>query len=73
MIAKATELMRDEPFVSRYASFDENGAIHATGLREGVALCADGNPLKILSRDDVVTIGVKRGCTLSLTIQKDEG
>lgn len=69
MIADAAELMRDEPFVSRYASFDENSAIHATGLRDGVALCADGNPLKILSRDDVVTIGVKRKCITALVVR----
>jgi len=71
MIADAAELMRDEPFVSRYASFDENSVIHATGLRDGVALCADGNPLKILSRDDVATVGVKRECITALRISGD--
>jgi len=71
MIADAAELMRDEPFISRYASFDENSVIHATGLRDGVALCADGNPLKILSRDDRVMIGVKRRCITALRISGD--
>jgi hypothetical protein len=71
MIASAEELMRNEPFVSRYASFDEDGTIRATGLREGVALCADGNPLKILSRNDVVTIGVKRKCITALRLLGD--
>lgn len=66
MVTDAAELMRDEPFVSHYASLAENSVIHATGLREGVALCADGNPLKILSRDDVATIGVKRQCINAL-------
>ncbi len=73
MIANAEELMRDEPFVSRYASFDENSTIHATGLRNGVALCVDGNPLKILSRGDTVTIGVKRKCINALVVRtKDQ-
>jgi hypothetical protein len=71
MIAHADELMRDEPFVSRFASFDEDSMIEATGLREGVALCADGNPLKILSRDDVVKIGVKKKCITALRISGD--
>ena len=68
MIADAAELMRDEPFISRYASFDENSVIHAIGLRDGVALCADGNPLKILSRDDKVTVSVKRRCITALGV-----
>ena len=66
MIANASALMHAEPFISHYASFDENSMIHAAGLREGAALCADGNPLKILSRDDVVTVGVKRKCITAL-------
>jgi predicted polyphosphate/ATP-dependent NAD kinase len=70
MIANPQELMCDEPFLSRYASFDENSTIHATDLREGVALCADGNPLKILARADEVTVGVKRHCVTALRISK---
>jgi len=42
--------------------------IHAIGLRDGVALCADGNPLKILSRDDKVTVSVKRRCITALGV-----
>jgi hypothetical protein len=72
IVANAAELMRDEPFVSRFASFDEDSTIQATGLRPGVALCADGNPLKILTRDDQVTIGVQRHCTVALRLIHDE-
>ena len=73
MVTSAAELMRDEPFVSRFASFDEDSTIKATGLRPGVALCADGNPLKILTPDDQVTIGVRRRCTVALRLVRDEG
>jgi hypothetical protein len=72
MVASAAELMRDEPFVSRFASLDEDSTIKATGLRPGVALCADGNPLKILTGDDQVTITVRRRCAGALRLIRDE-
>jgi hypothetical protein len=72
MVASAAELMRDEPFVSRFASLDEDSTIKATGLRPGVALCADGNPLKILTGDDQVTITVRRRCAVALRLIRDE-
>ncbi len=68
MIADTHELFHTEPFVSRYASFDETSAIHATGLRAGVALCADGNPLKILNSDDHITIRVRRQAIVALRV-----
>jgi len=68
IVTSPTDLMRDEPFISRYVSFDEGDRIHATGLRPGVALCADGNPLKILTSVDVISIGVQRRCTVALRI-----
>jgi hypothetical protein len=47
------------PLRSQYISFDESMCIRASGLRTGTAVCADGNPLKILSLDDQVEFWVR--------------
>jgi len=52
----ADAVHRAEPIVSRYVGIGANDGIEATGLRAGVALCADGNPLKILSESDRVHV-----------------
>ena len=43
---------------SQYVSFDETMCIQVSGMRTGTAVCADGNPLKILSPGDQVEFWV---------------
>jgi hypothetical protein len=64
----ADAVHRAEPIVSRYVGLSESDRIEATGLRDGVALCADGNPLKILRGDDRVQVRVARGLATSIRI-----
>jgi NAD kinase len=44
---------------SNYVSFDETMCIRVSGMRSGTAVCADGNPLKILSPEDQVEFWVR--------------
>lgn len=44
---------------SNYVSFDETMCIRVSGMRNGTAVCADGNPLKILSPEDQVEFWVR--------------
>lgn len=65
----ADELHRAEPVVSRYVGLGEADRIEVSGLRKGVALCADGNPLKILDESDRVHVQVQRGLVTSVQIE----
>jgi hypothetical protein len=47
------------PLRSQYVSFDESMCIRVSGMRPGTAVCADGNPLKILSPADQVEFWVR--------------
>ena len=53
------EVLASSPLRSQYISFDENMCIRVSGMRTGTAVCADGNPLKILSPDDQVEFWVR--------------
>lgn len=64
----AEEHRRGEPIVSRYVGLRETDRIEAWGLRAGVALCADGNPLAILSETDVAHVRAQRGLALSVRV-----
>lgn len=57
-----------EPVVSRYVGIREGESILGSGFHAGVALCADGNPLKILDEDDCVLVRVERGLATSIQI-----
>ena len=61
---------RAEPIISRYVGLNETDRVESTGLRDGVALCADGNPLKILRGDDRVQVRVARGLATSIRIEE---
>ncbi|MBI5715838.1 MAG: NAD(+)/NADH kinase [Chloroflexi bacterium] len=60
---------RSEPVVSRYASLGEGEQIEGWGFRNGAALCADGNPLIILSETDHIQVRVQRGLTKATRIE----
>jgi NAD kinase len=47
------------PLTSTYQSIDENSRIIVEGVREGAALCVDGNPLCLLTPSDRISFGVK--------------
>jgi NAD kinase len=66
----ADALHRAEPIVSRYVGLNEADRIEVSGLRKGVALCADGNPLKILDESDRVQIRVQCGLATSVRIEE---
>ncbi|MBM4431347.1 MAG: hypothetical protein FJ026_13540 [Chloroflexi bacterium] len=66
--ADSWELIQREPVTSRYVSLDEGEQILVEALCPGTALCADGNPLKILSEGDVVEIGVKRRAVTAMRL-----
>jgi hypothetical protein len=53
------EELTSGPLRSQYISFDETMFIRVSGMRSGTVVCADGNPLKILSRDDEVEFWVR--------------
>jgi len=53
------EVLTLGPVRSQYISFDETMYIRVSGMRSGTAVCADGNPLKILSPDDQVEFWVR--------------
>jgi hypothetical protein len=53
------EVLTLGPVRSQYISFDETMYIRVSGMRSGTAVCADGNPLKILSPDDRVEFWVR--------------
>lgn len=59
---------RTEPVISRYVGIREGESILGSGFHAGVALCADGNPLKILGEDDCVQVRVERGLATSIQI-----
>ncbi len=59
-----TELTPDnlatiEPIHSAYVSFDEGDVIRVQGLGPPAVLCSDGNPLKGLTPEDVVSISFR--------------
>jgi len=60
---------RSEPVVSRYASLGEGEQIEGWGFRDGAALCADGNPLIILSETDHIQVRVQRGLMKAIRIE----
>ena len=47
------------PLRSQYISFDETMCIRVSGMRTGTAVCADGNPLKILNTEDQIEFWVR--------------
>jgi NAD kinase len=53
------EVLTLGPVRSQYISFDETMYIRVSGMRPGTAVCADGNPLKILSPEDQVEFWVR--------------
>ena len=65
---EAREVLKLEPISSRYVSLEEEESIVTTGVRAGAALCADGNPLKILDGADVVEMGVRRRAIKSMQL-----
>ncbi len=65
---EADAVHRAEPIVSRYVGIGEHDSIEATGLCAGVALCADGNPLKILNESDRVHVHAQRALATSVQI-----
>ena len=62
------EVLAAGPLCSQYISFDESMCIRASGMRTGTAVCADGNPLKILSPDDQVEFWVRRAAVRALKL-----
>ncbi|MCI0478886.1 MAG: NAD(+)/NADH kinase [Anaerolineales bacterium] len=66
----ADAVHRAEPIVSRYVGLSEPDRIQVTVVRAGVALCADGNPLKILNEQDCVHVRARRGLATSIRIQE---
>ncbi|MBI5877307.1 MAG: NAD(+)/NADH kinase [Chloroflexi bacterium] len=64
----ADELRRTEPIVTRYAGLCEDERVEGWGFRAGAALCADGNPLRLLNANDRATIRVRRGLATALAV-----
>jgi hypothetical protein len=63
------EVLASGPLRSQYISFDESMSIRVSGLRTGTAVCADGNPLKILSPDDQVEFWVRRAAVRAVKLK----
>lgn len=58
-----------EPFSSKYVSLDEGEEIVVDRAQKGAALCADGNPLRILEEKDRVEVRVKRQAVTCLQLK----
>ncbi len=54
---------------SQYISFDESMIIRVSGMRQGTAVCADGNPLLILAHDDQVEFSVSPEAVLAVKLK----
>lgn len=65
----ATALAEAEPIFSSYVSLNEGETIQATGIGPPAVLCADGNPLKLLSPDDTTNISVCTKAVRMLRLQ----
>lgn len=64
----ANTVLHWPPIVSRYVSLDEETRIVVEGVREGAALCADGNPLWLMSKYDRAEFSVRRAAVTALRL-----
>jgi hypothetical protein len=55
----AQEVLSLPPIHTTYASLDESMQVCVTGCKPGTGLCVDGNPLCLLSEEDVVRFTVR--------------
>ncbi len=62
---------RSEPILSRYVGLREADRLEAFGFRLGAVLCADGNPLAVLSVTDIAQVRVRRGLARSLRLKEN--
>lgn len=69
--ATSQELLDVSPVVSRYVSLSDETAIMVENVNEGAALCADGNPLCVLTESDRIRIGVRSGAVVGIRAHKD--
>jgi hypothetical protein len=56
------------PVTSHYLSLDEDTRILVEGVRAGAALCADGNPLRVLQSEDRVEFAIRRAAVNALRL-----
>ncbi len=68
----AGELRQSEPVVSRYVGLGLGETIIGYGFRTGTALCADGNPLVIMSEDDRAQVSVRTGIATVLRLAEGQ-
>lgn len=61
-------VMNRPPLASRYVSLDEGTRVEVEGVREGAALCADGNPLRLLGEDDCAQFAIRRAAVTVLRL-----
>ena len=66
-----TALAEVEPIHSSYISLNEGETIQATGIGPPAALCADGNPLKLLAPDDIANIHIHPQAVRVLRLQAE--
>ena len=62
---------RSEPVLTRYVGLRETDRLEASGFRPGAVLCADGNPLALLSATDIAQVRVRRGLARSLRLKEN--
>lgn len=62
---------RSEPVLSRYVGLRETDRLEAGGFRPGAVLCADGNPLAVLSATDIAQVRVRRDLARSLRLKEN--
>ncbi len=67
------ELAEVEPIRSSYISLAAGEEIRATGFAPPAVLCADGNPLQILTPDDVAHVRLSPDAVQVLRIQEEAG
>lgn len=63
-----TRHRQSEPVVSRYVGLGQDETISGSGFRAGAALCADGNPLLIMTEDDRPQVRVRSGIATVLRL-----
>jgi len=71
-VLSVEELRAVEPLHSAYISLNQDEVIHTTGIGPPAFLIADGNPLKALLPEDIVSIRVRPQAVQVLRLQAGE-
>ena len=67
----ASALLRAAPMISSYVTLSEDVSIAVEKVRDGAALCVDGNPLRLLNQSDRIVISVRKDAVRGVRFRKN--